>query len=110
MLRPKVRVSYGRPGGKTPESMRTLPEQRKILSAAAQQVDSMFAFQKPLIVHTASCGTPNAFWDPDHRELRICYERLEAFLRLRADRAVAKAYDTVWSAGEAHRMYGTAIP
>ena len=82
--------------------MRTLPEQRKFLSAVAQQVDSMIAFQKPLVEHTASCGTPNAFWDPDHRELRICYERLKAFLRLRTDRAVAKPYDTVCKAGEAH--------
>ena len=105
-----MRVTYGRPCGKTPEWMRTLPEQRKFLSAAAQQVDSMFAFQKPLVVHTVSCGTPDAYWDPDDGELRTYYERLGAFLCLRADRAVAKAYDTVCKAGEAHRMYGAAIP
>jgi hypothetical protein len=52
--------------------------------------DQGFRFPEPLTVHFGPCGTPNAFWDPDARQVRFCYELLEAFDQLAANPAVAR--------------------
>ena len=96
---PQVTVTYGPARGPALESIRSALQQRGFLEALAHQVDSAFAFQKPLVVRVSTCGTSNAYWDQDHRELQLCYELPEAFLMLSHDPAVAKAYDTVAKAG-----------
>lgn len=96
---PQVTVTYGPARGPALESIRSALQQRGFLEALAHQVDSAFAFQEPLVVRVSTCGTSNAYWDQDHRELQLCYELPEAFLTLSHDPAVAKAYDTVSKAG-----------
>ncbi len=95
---PQVSVAYGPARGDRQESMRQLLEQRRFVEAVVAKVDAQFAFTKPLIVKIDRCGRPNAYWDPDYRELQLCYELLESFVQLSADPGVAKAYATISAA------------
>jgi hypothetical protein len=96
---PQVSVAYGPAKGDMQESMRRLLEQRRFVEALVAKVDAQFAFKKPLVVKIDRCGRPNAYWDPDYRELQLCYELLESFVQLSADPGVAKAYATIATDG-----------
>jgi Putative metallopeptidase len=95
---PQVTVAYGPAKGDRQESMRQLLEQRRFVEAVVAKVDAQFAFKKPLVVKIDRCGRPNAYWDPDYRELQLCYELLESFAQLSTDPGVAKAYATISAA------------
>jgi hypothetical protein len=92
---PQVTVTYGPAKGEQQESLRRMLEQRRFVEAVVRRVDALFAFRAPLVVKVSRCGRPNAYWDPDERELQLCYELLEAFTQLAADPGVAKAYGTI---------------
>ena len=92
---PQVTVAYGPAKGAAQESLRQLLEQRRFVEALVAKLDVQFAFRKPLVVKLNRCGRPNAYWDPDSRELQLCYELLESFVQLSADPGVAKAYASI---------------
>jgi hypothetical protein len=39
-----------------------------------------FAFRPGIRLEAASCGEPNAWWDPQERKLTLCYELVTAML------------------------------
>lgn len=91
----QVSVAYGPAKGEQQEALRQMMEQRRFVEVVVRQVDALFAFRKPLVVQVSRCGRPNAYWDPDVRELQLCYELLEAFTKLAADPGVASAYAAI---------------
>jgi len=91
----QVTVTYGPARGAQQEALRRMLEQRRFVEAVVRQVDALFAFREPLVVQLSRCGRPNAYWDPEVRELQLCYELLEAFTQLAKDPGVARAYATI---------------
>lgn len=91
----QVRVTYEPAKGEQQESLRRMLEQRRFVEAVVRRVDALFAFRAPLAVKLSRCGRPNAYWDPDERELQLCYELLEAFTKLGSDPGVARTYATI---------------
>ncbi len=63
-----------------------------VFEKVAEAFDRAFRFPAPLTIRLVTCGAPNAYWDPDARQLRFCYELLEAFNKLSVDSTVSKAY------------------
>jgi len=64
----------------------------QVFERVADFYDRAYRFPAPLTVRLLSCGTPNAYWDIELRQLRFCYELLEILEKLSGDPVVARAY------------------
>jgi len=40
------------------------------------------------VLRTSSCGSPDAYWDSEAREIVICYELVQAFYELSGEQKV----------------------
>jgi hypothetical protein len=89
----EIAVQYFDPG--SPAQARLLKRFReaRVFETVAAFYDRAFRFPAPLTVRLLSCGTPNAYWDPELRQLRFCYELLETLEKLSVDPTVGRAYD-----------------
>ena len=63
------------------ESLRT----SGILETTAEDIASHFALPNPITIHATTCGEENAFYDPDAREVSICYELVDSYFVMIAD-------------------------
>jgi hypothetical protein len=104
---PAIAIEYRRPDGDDQESIRDFLQQQRIIEAVVARVGTLFAFRQPLGVKVRACGEPNAFWDPDERELRLCYELLETFWKQSANPDVARLYASIAAAEVAPPGPGT---
>ncbi len=88
----EIRVEYF--DARTPVQAQLLKRLRdgQVVEKVATFFDRGFRFPEPLTVRLLSCGTPNAYWDPDLRQLRLCYELLETLDKISVDSAIAMAY------------------
>jgi hypothetical protein len=100
----EIDVIYGVTRNSTQAEVRRFLQERGILQGVAAAVDEWFAFPAPLTLRARTCGAPNAFWDPETREVRLCYELLEAFWQLSGDPALEKAYAAVDAARAARQQ------
>jgi hypothetical protein len=91
----EIDVIYGVTRNSAQAEVRRFLQERGILEGVAAAVDEWFAFPAPLTLRARVCGGPNAYWDPETREVRLCYELLEAFWQLSADPALGKVYADV---------------
>ncbi|MEQ1802683.1 MAG: DUF4344 domain-containing metallopeptidase, partial [Gammaproteobacteria bacterium] len=91
----EIRIQYFDP--ETPAQARLLKGFRdfQVFEKVADFYDRAFRFPEPLTLRLMSCGTPNAYWDPELRQLRFCYELLETFEKLSVDSTVGRAYDAL---------------
>lgn len=53
-----------------------------IVEATAQFMAGRLRFSGPLSVVAKRCGSPNAYWDAEYREIVLCYELIEGATRL----------------------------
>lgn len=88
----EVTVRYFDPATPAQARLQKRLEDGQVPEMVAAFYDRAFHFPAPLEVRLVSCGTPNAYWDPDSRQLRFCYELLEALEKLSVDPVVARAY------------------
>lgn len=91
----EVSIEYGRTFSDEQATVRAFLEKERTLERVSERVDHHFDFKAPLTVRARTCGTPNAYWDPEERELRLCFELLEAFWKLSADPKLDAVYATV---------------
>jgi hypothetical protein len=91
----EVTVRYFDPATPAQARLQKRLRDAQVVEKVADFYDRAFRFPEPLTVRLVSCGTPNAYWDPDARQLRFCYELLESFDKLSVDPAVKKAYDAL---------------
>lgn len=91
----EVKVQYFDPGTPAQAQLQKRLRDAQVVERVADFYDRAFRFPEPLTVRLLSCGTPNAYWDPDLRQLRFCYELLEAFDRQSVEPAVSRAYDAL---------------
>jgi hypothetical protein len=54
----------------------------EVMELVAEEMDDLYRLLNPVTFQGESCGTANAFWDPQAREMTICYELLEAFAQI----------------------------
>lgn len=80
-----IDVAYGAALNKSEKALLELLQQRRILERLAQLAQARFAFPEPLSVRLSHCRVPNAYWDPEYREIMLCYELMTEFLKF-ADR------------------------
>jgi hypothetical protein len=57
----------------------------EVMELVAEEMDDLYRLPNPVTFQSESCGTANAYWDPQARELTICHELLAAFAQIYLD-------------------------
>lgn len=87
-LRGAGTVSYGKAGDERQEGIRQNLIERRFLEFFVDYAGSTTLIEESIALRARSCGSPNAYWDPDTRELVLCYELVDVFLELAEDSSV----------------------
>lgn len=53
-----------------------------LVERTVRAIDDAFGFEEPFEVSMRACKRPEAAWQPERRELILCYELLEAFAQI----------------------------
>lgn len=77
----RISVRYVEPRTSAQREARDFLKKTGVLEKVAAFVDTRFEFPKAFEVRVDHCSTPNAYWDPDERELLFCYEMVDALRR-----------------------------
>lgn len=77
----KINVSY-QPAPEGLRSMEVFLSESKLMEQVGAEFDTLYDLPQPVKFQAASCGEENAFWDPEKREVTICYELLGGFAGL----------------------------
>ena len=81
----RISVKYVEPRTPAQREARDFLQKTGVLEKVAAFVDMRFDFPKAFEVRVEHCSSPNAYWDPDQRELLFCYELVDA-LRKASDK------------------------
>ena len=92
----RISVVFEKPRSADQERALGFLKKRHVLEKAAAIVDTEFDFPQPFSVRVKDCSGPNAYWDPDARELLFCYDLLETLAKVSSKpeiAAVGRAFD-----------------
>lgn len=67
-------VSYEPTGDENMDFFADVLKEAGVLENIAQSVGAKYKFDDGIKLTAKSCGVPNAFWDPQAREITYCYE------------------------------------
>jgi hypothetical protein len=92
----RISVKYVEPRTPAQQEARDFLQRTAVLEKVAAFVDTQFDFPKAFEVRVDRCTSPNAYWDPEQRELLFCYELVDT-LRKASDKpeitTVGQAFD-----------------
>ncbi|WP_417673713.1 DUF4344 domain-containing metallopeptidase [Roseibium sp.] len=66
-------------------SMEIFLKESGLLELVAENFDTLYALPDKVTFTARPCGQENAYWDPDKRELTLCYELMAGFAELYLD-------------------------
>jgi len=69
--------------------------QNELLERAVAYVDRSVLLPGAITLRTRSCGSPDAYWDVDERELVFCYELIEGFYQLSEEQGIRELVDKI---------------
>ena len=81
----RISVKYEEPRTPALREARDFLQRTGVLEKVAAFVDTRFEFPRAFEVRVKHCSSPNAYWDPEARELLFCYELVDA-LRKASDK------------------------
>jgi hypothetical protein len=74
------RVAYARSPNQTHEGFRSVLEEHKVFELVAQGLNQTIRMPKTVDIQLVDCGVINAFYDPNHSRIIVCYELLSYFV------------------------------
>ncbi|WP_299471446.1 DUF4344 domain-containing metallopeptidase [uncultured Roseibium sp.] len=77
----KISIVYG----DAPDELRTLAaslQENALLEMVAEELDTFYDLPENVTFRASECQEDNAFWDPNEREVILCYELLGGFAEL----------------------------
>lgn len=80
--------SYGPTTEPRHAPMREWLVQNSALELALAFVSRNMLLRDAIMLRTKSCGSPDAYWDGNTRELVVCYQLIDAFYQLSAEQSV----------------------
>lgn len=78
----EIKIKYGRVASDMQRQVLSEIRRLNLLENTTQALNDLFRLKAPLQVTLRVCGRPEAAWQPNNRELLICYELLDAFARV----------------------------
>ncbi len=98
---------YGAAREPAEENIRNWLMQTQVLQRALATVDATKVLPDTFTLRTLSCGSPDAYWDGNARELVFCYELIEAFYKLSADPSMKEFAEQISAFHRDKRAAGT---
>ncbi|HUQ02619.1 MAG TPA: DUF4344 domain-containing metallopeptidase [Kofleriaceae bacterium] len=74
------RVAYAKSANQTHDGFRAVLEQHKVFELVAQGLNQTIRMPRTVDIHLVDCGAINAFYDPNHSRIIVCYELLSYFV------------------------------
>jgi hypothetical protein len=74
------RVAYARSPNQTHEGFRSVLEEHKVFELVAQGLNQTIRMPRTVDIQLVDCGVINAFYDPNHSRIIVCYELLSYFV------------------------------
>lgn len=86
-VREQMRVVYETPREALPfgREMYRRVRESGVLEKVAVEVNHRLALPRPVTLRVSSCSAPDAWYDAQRAEIRLCYERLAHFVELSAE-------------------------
>ena len=79
-------VRRGAGGGKNAEARSESEDEEKALEEVAAGLNKTFSLPHDIFLSFDECGDPNAFYDPEKKQVTVCYELVSSFYEaFRAD-------------------------
>ena len=93
------KVARGEPAADmSPEERAQAAEEEKSLEEAAAELNKRFSLPHDIFVGFAECGEPNGFYDPERKEVTVCYELVDdLYEAFRADLKTDEEIDEIVS-------------
>lgn len=79
---------YGRARGEQAGRIRSWLEENKMLERTLAVINRLPILEHELTLITRSCGSPEAYWDANTRNMVVCYELLGAFYELAEEESI----------------------
>ena len=87
--------SYGTTRAPRDEPVRDWLVQNELLEQTLAYVGRNMLLPDAITVRTRSCGSPDAYWDGNTRELVLCYQLVDAFYQLSAEQSVKELEEQI---------------
>jgi len=76
------RVTYNPSGNASHDNYRQIFVQNRVFENVAEGLNKTVRVPSSVDIQTVSCGTVNAFYDPNGKRIIVCYELLDYFLQV----------------------------
>ena len=86
-----IDVTYAKPRDTMETALMEVLRQSELLERLARFEQRQFAFAEPVTIKLSHCRVPNAYWDNEYREVVLCFELMNAFMKLADQPQVAAA-------------------
>ena len=78
----RLYVEYGETKSEFGKKMEASLKEERIFESLAEGINQAIAFPYDIKIVPQDCGTPNAFWDPENRQIVMCHELTQFNLQL----------------------------
>ena len=78
----QITIRYRKPRNETQQFIMERLQEWQIIEGIVEFMSDRFALPEAAEIIVRECGSPNAYWDPDYRELIFCYDLLEGLRKL----------------------------
>lgn len=77
-----IEIKYGRPRNPNQERLLKIIQEIKLVEQVADHIRNRYILPDSVTLRVKPCLSPNAYWDPEYRELIFCLELLEGLEKL----------------------------
>ena len=88
-------LNYGATRDARYQTIRERMVQNEVLEKVLAYVGRSVLLPDAITLRTRSCGSPDAYWDGNTRELILCYQLIEAFYELSEDQGVKELVEQI---------------
>jgi hypothetical protein len=89
------KFAYGEADEPRHIAVRQWLQEEKVLERILDHVVRTIVLPEAFTLRTRSCGSPDAYWDRDRRELVVCYQLIDAFYELSAEQGIKDMKQTI---------------
>ncbi len=88
-------VDYGNTKDPAEKKIRERLIEARILERSMAVVEETILLREPFTLRTRSCGSPDAYWDSEKRDIVLCYELVRWFDKVSSDQRITELAERI---------------
>ena len=88
-------VHYGNTKDPAEQEIRGRLIRARILERSMAVVEETILLREPFTLRTRSCGSPDAYWDSENRDIVLCYELVQWFDKVSSDQRITELAERI---------------